>query len=136
MREALSLAGAALALDPNYAGAQALKAGALSNIGVFFSQGAEKQIQLQAAMAAARRAIALDVTLPDGYVTLAYLLKTQFDFRGALENYRLANALADNARALIGSAFFLAEMGRASEAIQPAVKPVIIRTADAGPQAQ
>jgi TolB-like protein/tetratricopeptide (TPR) repeat protein len=125
-REALSLAEAALALDPNYAGAQALKAGALSNLGVFFSEGAQKQIQLQAAMAAARRAIALDATLPEGYVVLAYLLKTQFDFRGALENYRLANSLADNARALIGSAFFLAEMGRASEAMTPALKATVV----------
>jgi TolB-like protein len=126
MREALSLAEAALALDPNYAGAQALKAGVLSNLGIFFSEGAQKQIQLQAATAAARRAIALDATLPEGYVALAYLLKTQFDFRGALENYRIANTLADNARALIGSAFFLAEMGRASEAMTPALKSTAI----------
>jgi len=120
-REALSLSEAALALDPNYAGAQALKASALASLAIF-SEGAQKQIQLQAAMDAARRAIALDATLPEGYVALAYLLKTQFDFRGALENYRLANTLADNARALIGSAYFLAEMGRASEAMTPALK--------------
>ena len=123
-RESLSLAEAALALDPNYANAQALKAGALSNLAIFFAEGAQRQVQLEAAMAAARRAIVLDAKLPEGYVALAYLLKTQFDFRGALTNYRLASSLADNARALVGSAFFLAEMGRASEAMAPAAKAV------------
>ena len=125
-RESLSLAEAALALDPRYANAQALKAGALSNLAIFYSDALQRQSQLQVAMIAARRAIELDAKLPEGYVALAYLLKTQFDFRGALDNYRLANSLADSARALIGSAFFLAEMGRASEAMAPAAKAAAI----------
>jgi TolB-like protein len=125
-RECLSLAEAALALDPAYANAQALKAGALSNLAIFYSDGPQRQPQLQAAMAAARRAIELDAKLPEGYVALAYLQKTQFDFRSALDNYRVANSLADNSRALIGSAFFLAEMGRAPEALEPAARAVVI----------
>lgn len=125
-REALSLAEAALALDPNYANAQALKAVALSGLAIFFSSGAEQQIQLKAAMEAAQHAIVLDSKSSEGYLALAYLLKTQFDFRGALDNYRLANSLAHDARALIGSAFFLAEMGHASEAMSPATKAAII----------
>lgn len=125
VRRVLALAEAALALDPDYAAAEAMRAGALSNLAVFYTSGtATRQQALDRAMAASRRAIALDPRLPRGYRTLAYILKSRLDFRGALANYRQANALGADGGSLIGYAFFLAEMGRADEATIPAREAV------------
>ena len=52
--------------------------------------------------------------------------RTSSIFRGALASYRHASALGETARALIGNAFFLAEMGRAGEAMKPASQAVLI----------
>jgi TolB-like protein/Tfp pilus assembly protein PilF len=117
VRRVLALAEAALALDPKYAAAKATQASALSNLAIFYTlDDGERQAALQRAMAIAREAIALDPRLPKGYRTLAYLQKTQLDYRGALKNYRQANAIGTDGGSLIGYAFFLAEMGRFDEA--------------------
>lgn len=124
LRQVLSLTEAALALDARYADAQSLKAGTMANLAIFFTAAEDQKPALDAAMQAARRAVALDPQLPAGHSVLAFILKSQLDFRGALAAYRRANAREPDARALIGYSFFLAEMGRAEEAMRPAERAV------------
>lgn len=127
IRQTLGLAEAALSLDPRYAAAKAIQAAALANLGVFYpADDADQQRLLKRAEEAARGAIALDPTRPGGFQALGFVRKSRLDLRGALESYRRGHARGADARASVGYAYFLAEMGRAGEAMEPAAKAIAV----------
>jgi TolB-like protein/tetratricopeptide (TPR) repeat protein len=124
--QALGLLDSALALDPRYAEALALKAGLMADVAIFYTPTSKQQAALTAAIATARKAISLNPELPRGYNALGFLLKSQLNFRDALIAYRRANALGENAAALIGYSFFLTEMGHTREALGPAERAIAL----------
>ncbi|KQM85662.1 hypothetical protein ASE70_17670 [Sphingomonas sp. Leaf22] len=125
-RKVLGLLDAALALDPDYAEALAAKAGAMADIATFYTVAEKQPAAMNAAIAVARRAIALNPDLPRAYRVLGFLLKNQLRFADALTAYRRANALGTDAGALIGYSFFLAEIGHARDALAQADKAVAL----------
>ncbi|KQN74714.1 TIR domain-containing protein [Sphingomonas sp. Leaf62] len=125
-RKVLGLLDAALALDPDYAEALAAKAGAMADIATFYTVAEKQPAAMNAAIAVARRAIALNPDLPRAHRVLGFLLKNQLRFADALTAYRRANALGADAGALIGYSFFLAEIGHTRDALAQANRAVAL----------
>lgn len=117
-RQALQLVDGALALDPNYAEAHALRGLILRRLFGMYSRGPEMMARgMREAIASARKAIALEPRLAAGHITLAAILAAQLDLRGALVEYRKAQSLSPNdPQLLLQYGDFLSELGRTDEA--------------------
>jgi adenylate cyclase len=85
----------AIALDPKFAAAYALKAKLLSNMAFLFttdSSAAYDQYVAQGEIAA-KRAVELDPTLADGYFALGEIARRRGDYATAIENFTRATKL-------------------------------------------
>lgn len=120
MRRSLQSIDAAIALDPNYAEAFAVKAAVLNGyIGNFARTPADTAAGLADAKLAADRAIALAPRLPVAYSALASVLRNQTRFRPAFAAAQHAVELpGHNAQALRTYAVYLAQLGRAPDALR------------------
>jgi len=94
-RAALVQFDAAIAQDPGYAAAHALRATMLSAIANSASDTSEVRALYDKAIAAAERAIALEQRLAQGHIALGFVLSNgQLNRRAALPHYQAAEKLA------------------------------------------
>ena len=94
-RNALAQFDAAIAADPDYAAAHAMRATMLSGIANVASDAAEARALFAQAIAAAERAIALEEKLAQGHLALGFALNNgQLRRAAAMPHYRAAEQLA------------------------------------------
>jgi TolB-like protein len=94
-RSALAQFDAAIAADPDYAAAHAMRASMLSGIANTASDAAEVATLFKGAIAAATRAITLEDRLAKGHLALGFALNNgQLNRAAALPHYRAAETLA------------------------------------------
>jgi TolB-like protein len=94
-REALAQFDAAIAADPGYAAAHAMRATMLSGIANAASDAAEARVLYAQAITAAERAIALEKRLAQGHLALGFALNNgQLKRAAAMPHYRAAEQLA------------------------------------------
>ena len=102
----------AIADDPAYAAAYAGRARTLIALANQFARGPEMRAHYDAALVAARRAVALAPALPDAQSALGFALYNRLDFAGAGAAYDKAKALSSgDADQLIRYGLFKARMG-------------------------
>jgi TolB-like protein len=95
LHKVVALVDAALARDPNYAGAYVEKANALHRLATHFgSNPVESASQLVQAQSFAERAIALAPQLGSSYAVLAYIDGAKLELKSAVEHARQALALS------------------------------------------
>jgi TolB-like protein/lipopolysaccharide biosynthesis regulator YciM len=92
---ALAFIDQAIALDPKFAAAYALKAKLLSNMAFLFTTNASAAYDQYVAQGeiAAKRAVELDPTLADGYFALGEIARRRGDQATAIENFTRATKL-------------------------------------------
>jgi TolB-like protein/tetratricopeptide (TPR) repeat protein len=112
-RAALALFDTAVAADPAFAAAHAGRARSLQAIAGGVTDVAELEASQVAALAAARRAVALDPALSEAQSTLGYILMYgRFDFAGARKAFEQARKAAPHdADVLIRYGLFHARVG-------------------------
>jgi len=122
VRTAIGLLDSAIALDPKFADAYAMKARALANLfGYYTSAGGGFASGFKQSEAVARQAISLAPNLPAGHMTLAYILLSQLDIGRAAIEYERGHSLAGgDVDDLLAYAGFLAVLGRPDAAIDVA----------------
>ena len=120
VEERLSLLRAALALDPNYAEAQARMAFWLMAKANAYSKTIEAtRGGLAEALAVANRAIAIAPEMALGYVVRSQISQSQLQIRSALADARHAKGLpGENADVLDGCAFLFLAIGQVQEALR------------------
>ncbi len=138
-RAALAQFDAAIAADPGYAAAHAMRARSLTTIANQYGKVGELAGLYDAAIASARRAIELAPDLAEAHSTLGFtLFQGRLDVRGAREPFERSRELgAGEATVMARYAQFSARTGRtraASEAMQRALQldplnPLIHRAA-------
>lgn len=127
-RAALAQFDAAIAADPGYAAAHAARARTLAVIAGQFDSATTIAATNAAALAAARKAVALAPTLGDAQLALAYVLaRTGFDLAGANAAYEAAiGTSGGNADALISYGTFNARVGDAAKGLAALDKAVAL----------
>jgi serine/threonine-protein kinase len=122
VRTAIGLLDSAIALDPKFADAYAMKARAMANLfGYYTSAGGGFASGFKQSEAIARQAISLAPDLPAGHMTLAYILLSQLDVGGAAIEYERGHSLAGgDVDDLLAYASFLAVLGKQDVAIDVA----------------
>ncbi|MDP4605630.1 MAG: TIR domain-containing protein [Erythrobacter sp.] len=94
-RKALAQFDAAIAADPDYAAAHAMRSSMLSSIANAANDAGEVRTLYAAAIAAAERAITLEDQLARGHLALGFALNNgQFKRAAAMQHYRAAEQLA------------------------------------------
>jgi TolB-like protein len=118
-RAALARFDEAIAIDPDYAAAHAARARSLTAIANQYGKLGETAAMYDAAIAAARRAIALAPGLADAHSTLGFtLFQGKLDARAAREPFeRSAELGAGEATVLARHAQFEARCGRDAQAV-------------------
>ena len=117
LRQALDRLDAAIALDPKYARAWALKGLLLSFLASNFARSPAQSRELEnRARAAANQAIALAPGYGPGHMVLATIDFAELDFRGSLANYQRGLKLPGSEPARRGYANLLSQLGRPDEA--------------------
>jgi serine/threonine-protein kinase len=117
LRQALERLDAAIALDPKYAQAWAMKGLLLNFLGSSFARSPTQFRELEdRATAAAERAIALAPGFGPGHMVLATIRFAQLDFRGAAADYQRGLKLPGSERGRQGYAGLLNQLGRPDEA--------------------
>jgi TolB-like protein len=127
MRAALAAFDQALALDPNFAQAQARRAIALADISIFVDINPEELASVrEQARQAAERAVALAPELGDAHLALAGVLSNGLlDFADAAPEFDRALALSPgSARVQAGFAAFAGQLGHFGPAIKAARRAV------------
>jgi TolB-like protein/Flp pilus assembly protein TadD len=119
VRSAIGLLDSAIALDPKFADAYAMKARTLADLnGYYLVAGGRYEPGYAQAATVARQAISLAPDLASGHMTLAYILLSQLDVGRAATEYDRGHALAggdvDN---LLAYAAFLSLLGRQDNSI-------------------
>lgn len=110
-RAALAAYDAAIKADPEYGAAHAARARCLVTLANNVASTTEADRLRAAALASARRAIALAPDMAEGYSALGYLLMAQLDLGAAREPYRRAMELGlGNAPILAGCAEYFAHV--------------------------
>ena len=95
LRKSLGLLDSAIALDPKFADAYALKANALGDLtGYFLPSGSKYEGAFDPAAAVARQAVSLAPDLAAGHMSLAYILFSQLNVGAAAAEYERGHALA------------------------------------------
>jgi TolB-like protein/Tfp pilus assembly protein PilF len=117
-REALTDYELAIATDPDFALAHAGRSRSLAAIAAEYARAEELSALYQAAITAARRAVALAPDLAEGHLALGYALFTgRLDVAGARPAYDRAHALGrGDADILLLFALYCARGGRPAEA--------------------
>lgn len=120
LQQAIGMVDAALALDPKYADAVAIKARMLSRkAGMFSGTATESQKNYALAEQTARHAIDLAPQSQLGYWVLAEILDQQLHRRAARGQFERMLAVAGSRERIPASyAMFLSEMGRSDEALR------------------
>ena len=94
MRDAVGLLDSAIALDPNFADAYAMKARVLADLfGYYTSYGKGFEGGFKQSEAVARQAVSLAPKLASGHMALAYILLSQLDVGRAAAEYERGHAL-------------------------------------------
>jgi TolB-like protein/Tfp pilus assembly protein PilF len=126
LRKALALLDAAIALDPRFAKAHALKASVLNVIaGSYASSAAEAQRGHALALQSANRAIAIAPQLALGYAARGHIFNHQLNMGAALAELAKAEARpGGDAATLRTYAIVLGQCGRSGEAMKMAAKLV------------
>lgn len=115
VQQSIALFERAVARDPKFARAQAALAIAIASL-PFYEQGTARAVEPRA-MAAARKAIAIDSTVAEAWGAVAAAQMNVFNSREADVNYRRAQALDTTVAVLWGwHALNLVHMGRFAEA--------------------
>jgi TolB-like protein/Tfp pilus assembly protein PilF len=119
-REALADFDAALAADPTYANAHSARARALIGLAAAFLPADQVRPTYDAALASARRAVALAPESADAQSTLGYaLVYTQLDFAGAAAPFQKSLELgAGNADILIRYGIYACRTGNAARGLE------------------
>jgi serine/threonine-protein kinase len=122
LRSAIALLDSAIASDPGFADAYALKARALDNLNGFFTtKGGRYEPGYVEAEAVARRAISLAPDLVAGHIALARIRMGRLDIGGAAAEFEKGHALGGgDADDLLAYGGFIGVLGRANEAIDVA----------------
>jgi len=122
VRSAIGLLDSAIALDPKFADAYAMKARAMANLfGYYTSAGGGFANGFSQSEAVARQAISLAPDLPAGHMTLAYILLSQLDVGRAATEYERGHSLGGgDVDDLLAYAGFLAVLGKQDAAIDVA----------------
>jgi serine/threonine-protein kinase len=116
VKEALSLADAALALDPNYAEAHVCKAFALNFYAGSFANEVELPIYRERALQVARHALSLAPNLAIAHNALAEIYRIQLNLRAADGEYKRALQLTPSeAETSRDYAQFAGKLGRKAE---------------------
>jgi TolB-like protein len=124
-RETLSLAEAAIALDPKYFEARLIRGNALMNLAGIARSAREAQALFIEAADETRRAIVLAPGLPRGYAQLASILWSNLDFVAAQEQFQHALSLSKgDGETLRRYGRFLAGIGRTTEGIDLAARAI------------
>ena len=112
-RAALEALDQAIAIDPEYAAAHAFRARVLTALGNRYASGEELQSYYERAMEAARRSIALEPDLAQGYDSLGSILANgKLDLASARQPYERSVELGyGNADILTGYTFFASYIG-------------------------
>jgi serine/threonine-protein kinase len=131
-REAIGLLDAAIALDPGFANALALKSLYLSqDLSTFGAEEVNLASGYAEAERAAKKAIEISPRLSLGYAALGGLARARLDGATAVRMYELA--LAYNPRgseALVGQARLLGDLGRVAPALKLAAQLVTLDPLD------
>jgi serine/threonine-protein kinase len=119
LRTGLGYLDSALALDPKFADAYALKSRLLGDLnGYYLTAGTSYGPGYVQAASVARQAISLAPNLASGHTALAYILLSQLNMGGAAAEYERSHALAGgNADDLLAYATFVALLGKTDESI-------------------
>jgi serine/threonine-protein kinase len=122
VRQSLGLLDSAVALDPKFADAYALKARAFADLnGYYTATGGRFEPGYAQAAGMARQAISLAPRLAAGHLALAYILSSQLDIGGAAAEYERGHALGGgDVDDLLAYAGFLSILGRQDDAIEVA----------------
>ncbi len=122
-RAALAQFDAAIAADPNYAAAHAMRSTMIAAVAINLGSGEGEHDQMfDTAIAAAERALAIEPRLARGHLALGYALgHGRLDLAGALPHYRAAEENAggdaDIKRSVAGFLMYGAEQARAQALI-------------------
>jgi TolB-like protein/Tfp pilus assembly protein PilF len=126
-RQTLSLAEAAIALDPAYFEARLIRGNALMNLAGIARSAREAQTLFIEAAGETRRAIALAPERPKGYAQLASILWANLDFVASQEQFQRAlNLSKGDAETLRRYGRFLAGIGRTTEGIELAARAIAL----------
>lgn len=127
-RQGLELIDAAIALDPNYAGAYGRRGVLLNTVSLFFSHGpAELTAGRSQALKSANKAIALAPTLSWAHLALAQVRSGALQIGPAWTEYRQALKLApSDANTIRLYSRFLAEIGKQQQALELADEAVAL----------
>ena len=119
-RRGLELLDAAIARDPNYAGAYARRAVLLNTVSLFFSKGPDELVAGRSqALESANKAIALAPTLGWAHLALAQVRSGRLQMAPAWAEYRQALKLGpSDANTIRLYARFLAQIGREQDALR------------------
>jgi serine/threonine-protein kinase len=122
IRQSLGLLDSAVALDPKFADAYALKARAFADLnGYYTATGGRFEPGYAQAAVMARQAISLAPRLAAGHMALAYILSSQLDIGGSAAEFERGHALGGgNVDDLLAYAGFLSILGRQDDAIEVA----------------
>ncbi len=128
LQRAIGMVDAALALDPKYGDAVAIKAQMLTNkAGTYSRNAAEYRQNYGQAEQTARQAIELAPQSRLGYWALAEILDQQLHRRSALAQFeKMLTVPGNDAKTLPTYAIFLSEIGRSGEAVQIADRGIAI----------
>lgn len=126
LRQAVGLYEQAVALDPNYADAQAGRARTLMAIANQFATGATRRSLSDQGLAAAEAAARLAPDSADAQAALAFARMGRLDIKGARGPYERAGALgAGDADRLVGFGAYEARIGRFELAL-PALRRAVL----------
>lgn len=120
LQDGISLADAAIKIDPEYAEAYAQKALFTNWYASTYSNDVSQLFKLRAeAMETAKAALRLAPDLGTGHRALGEIYRVNLNLRAAVPEYRRAIELAPaDGGAIVDYAFFLAALGRSDEAIR------------------
>lgn len=118
LRRAIGELDAAIELDPNYVLAYAGKAALLASYGANWARSpSELGLDLNEAVATARRAIELAPNLAQGHSALGYAFKLQLNFKDSFRELQASVALPGAGAETFGRyALMLAQIGRGAQA--------------------
>lgn len=127
-RRGLELIDAAIALDPNYAGAYGRRGVLLNTVSLFFSHGPDElKAGRSQALKSANKAIALAPTLSWAHLALAQVRSGALQIGPAWPEYRQALKLApSDANTIRLYSRFLAEIGKQQQALELADEAVAL----------